>query len=322
MPRWPSPTWAPHEPATCGRGGGGTVPTVRTAVALATCAEMPVEADEGPLVDAFERAGIPWRWAVWDDPAEDWSSFAGVLIRTTWDYHDKVDAFREWVRAVDAVTTLWNPAPVVVWNSHKRYLAELADRGVAVVPTRFVPVGTALSVADLPDDDGHGYVVKPAESVGALGLSRWSGDDAGRAATVAATEALHRDDQDALVQPLLPAVTEAGESSLVLVDGRLSHAVRKVPAAGDIRSQPEWGADLTPMTPSAAQEALAHAALDAACDRLGLAGPLLYARVDCVDHRGEPCLMELELIEPDLYVGHQDGAADRVAAAVVARLGG
>jgi len=297
------------------------VPAVIGPVALATCAQMPVEANEAPLVEAFARAGIDHRWAVWDDPAEDWSAFAGVLIRTTWDYTDRVEAFRSWVIAVDAVTTLWNPAPVVVWNSHKRYLAELADRGVAVVPTRYLPVGTTAAERDLPDDGGHGFVVKPAESVGALGLSRWPADATGRAGAVAAVDALHADGQDVLVQPLLPAVTDRGEFSLVLVDGQLSHTVRKVPTAGDIRSQPEWGAALSRVRATAAQEALAQAALDAALDILGVDGALLYARVDCVDHEGEPSLMELELIEPDLYVGFDDGAADRVVAALAARLG-
>jgi len=200
-------------------------------------------------------------------------------------------------------------------------LAELADRGVAVVPTRYLPVGTTAAERDLPDDGGHGFVVKPAESVGALGLSRWPADATGRAGAVAAVDALHADGQDVLVQPLLPAVTDRGEFSLVLVDGQLSHTVRKVPTAGDIRSQPEWGAALSRVRATAAQEALAQAALDAALDILGVDGALLYARVDCVDHEGEPSLMELELIEPDLYVGFDDGAADRVVAALAARLG-
>jgi glutathione synthase/RimK-type ligase-like ATP-grasp enzyme len=291
-------------------------------IALATCAVMPVESDEGPLVAAFERAGVATRWAVWDDPDEDWSRYVGVLIRTTWDYIDKIDAFRAWVDAAGAATTLWNPAPVVRWNSHKRYLPELAARGVPVVPTTYVATDGRASLDLLPDDDGHGFVVKPAESIGAIGLTRWGSDDAGRAGAVAAAEVLRSEGQDVLIQPLVPAIAEAGETSVIFIDGQLSHAVRKVPAAGDIRSQPEYGSEVTAVEASPAQVDLGRRELATTLDALGLDGDhLLYARVDCVDHQGTPSLMELELIEPDLYVGYDDGAADRVVAAILARVG-
>ena len=292
-------------------------------IALATCAEMPVEADEGPLVAAFERADVAFRWAVWDDPAEDWSRYGGVLIRTTWDYVEKIGAFRSWVAAVDEVTTLWNPAPVVAWNSHKRYLTRLADRGVAVVPTAFVEAAGDADIAStaLPDDGGHGYVVKPAEAVGSIGLTRWPGGDAGRQGARSAVRSLHDEGHDVLVQPLLPAIATGGETSIIVVDGAVSHAVRKVPVAGDIRSQPEWGADVSAVRPTDAQLQLVDDALAAARAILGVDDELLYARVDCVDHDSAPHLMELELIEPDLYVGYDPAAADRVVAAVQRRLG-
>lgn len=282
---------------------------------------MPVEADEGPLEEAFVRAGVDHRWAVWDDPAEDWSAYSGVLIRTTWDYIDKVEAFRAWSATVDAASALWNPSPVVRWNSHKRYLPELAANGVGVVPTWYVARGEPISIEQLPEDRGHGFVVKPAESIGANGLTRWSSDGEGRAGAAAAAAALHAEGQDVLVQPLLPSVTTGGETSVVFVDGCVSHAVRKIPAAGDIRSQPEYGSDVSAVTPSSAHTELGVRALEATATVLGLdPGALLYARVDCVDHDGAPVLMELELIEPDLYVGYDRSAADRVVAAVRRRL--
>jgi glutathione synthase/RimK-type ligase-like ATP-grasp enzyme len=281
---------------------------------------MPVEADEGPIVAAFERAGVAAEWAVWDDPTVDWSRFGGVLIRTTWDYVDKIDRFRSWATEVDAATELWNPAAVVRWSSHKRYLPALAAVGVTVVPTWFVERSTTLDVGALPDDVGHGFVVKPAEAVGSIGLSRWGGDERGRRDAVTAAAAL-RADGDVLVQPLLPAITTEGEVSIVVVDGEVSHAVRKVPAPGDIRSQPEYGSFVEAVAVGDDHRSLARDAIAGAVELVGVdADDIVYARVDCVDHDGRPHLMELELIEPDLYVGYDDGAADRVVAAVARRL--
>ena len=290
---------------------------------------MPVEADEAPLEDALARAGVAYEWAVWDDPEVQWSRFAGVLIRTVWDYTDKIEAFRDWVRAVAAETRLWNPGPVVAWNSHKRYLLELAERGVPVTPTTLVPSGTAVAGHEILEsfDDPAGFIVKPAESVGSLGLTRWDGDETGRAGVIDAVGELHRTGQDALVQPLLTGVMTTGETSMIFLDGTLSHAVVKVPANGDIRSQPEWGADVAAWVPTAAQRALGTAALAAAGAVLGHdVSDFAYARVDTVDTGGalgvDPVLMELELIEPDLYLAYDDGAADRVVAAITGRLTG
>jgi hypothetical protein len=288
-------------------------------IALATCAEVPVEADEAPLDEALAQAGVPFEWVVWDDPGVDWARFAGVLVRTTWDYTDKIDAFRAWAVEVDRVTALWNPAPVLVWNSHKRYLAELAARGVDVVPTVLVPAGAAVDVADLPAGP-DGLVVKPAESVGAIGLTRWPAGASGAAGATGAVAALHDEGQDVLVQPLLRSIAEAGETSLIVVDGEVSHAVRKVPAPGDIRSQPEWGSDVTAVAPSVAEVALGRRALEVAADLVGIdPATIAYARVDSVTHGGVPVLMELELIEPDLYLAYDDRAAARVVAAVARR---
>lgn len=292
-------------------------------VALATCAETHAEADEEPIEAALVRAGVAYEWAVWDDPAVDWARFAGVLVRTTWDYTDKIDAFRSWVPAVAAVTRLWNPAPVLLWNSHKGYLVELAERGVDVVPTVVVPVGTTPDRSVIPGRPPAGVVVKPAESAGSIGLTVWSGaDDAGHLGALGAVSELHLMGQDAVLQPLVPEIRE-GETSIMVIGGEITHAVRKVPAHGDIRSQPEWGAAVVRVEITASQAALAQSAIRAATAILGDDGhDLVYARVDCVDHGGRPHLMELELIEPDLYVRHDELAADRLVAALGPRLSG
>jgi len=290
-------------------------------VALATCAETHAEADEAPLEDAFARAGVAYEWAVWDDAGVDWSRFAAVLIRTTWDYTDKIDAFRTWIDDVASVTRLWNPAPFVAWNSHKGYLVELESRGVDVVPTTVVPVGTEPGPASIPAGEAGDLIVKPAESAGSIGLTVWPAAGTNPTGALAAVTELHRAGQDAVVQPLLPQIRE-GETSVMVIDGEVTHAVRKVPAHGDIRSQPEWGADVARVEPTDAQVALGLAAIEATASIVGLpAASLLYARVDCVDRDDRPHLIELELIEPDLYVGYDGRAADLFVAALELRVG-
>ena len=164
-------------------------------------------------------------------------------------------------------------------------------------------------------------MVKPAEAVGSIGLSRWGGDDARSTRGASRPSRRLRPDGDVLVQPLLPAITTEGEVSIIVVDGEVSHAVRKVPAPGDIRSQPEYGSLVEAVGVSDAHLALGRRR-DRRCRRAGRdrrrSHPLRTRRLR--RPRRRPHLMELELIEPDLYVGYDDGAADRVVAAVARRL--
>lgn len=287
-------------------------------LALVTCERLgAAPADERLLEAALRRKGVETGWVAWDHPSTDWSGYDGVLIRTAWDYTDRVAAFRQWARAVGRRTTLWNPAEVVAWNSHKGYLLDLAAQDVPIVPTR-------LLSADKPDGldavlaERAEVVVKPAVGAGASGTSRWSSDPTGAAG---AARTLMRAGNDVLVQPFIPDVARTGETSLVFVDGDLVHAVAKMPATGDYRSQPEHGGVLRSVQATPAREALGQTALAGAARCIGVdAGSILYARVDCVDLDGEPRLMELELIEPDLFFALGDGAAERLARAVRGRL--
>ncbi len=288
-------------------------------IALATCDPLPVEADESAIEAALSAAGVPYEWAVWDDPGVAWAGFAAVVIRTTWDYHRRLDEYLAWARAVGAVTSLWNPAELVVWNSHKGYLADLAAAGIVTVPTEVVPaagpcppLGEIVAARGWPP--GGEVVVKPAVSVGSLGASRGPSDDPSLHAALAALVA----EGDALVQPFLPEVTTAGEVSTVFVDGAVTHALRKVPSAGDYRSQPEWGGRLEGIPPRRDCVALGRDALAAVADRFGVEP--LYARVDTIDLDGRPHLIELEIIEPDLFFGFGPPEAAAAFAAALRRL--
>jgi len=281
-------------------------------LALVTARELSHPDDDRPLLDsAFAAVGITPDWVVWDDLSVAWARYDRVVVRSPWDYTAKYERFLDWVDLVGRESVLVNPAPVVRWNSHKAYLGELAERGVPVVPTVVVAAGTELDLAALLA--GRGWpsaVVKPAVSVGAIGARRVEGDS---------TPPLVAD-VDLLVQPFVPAIA-AGETSVVFAGGEPTHAVRKVPAAGDYRVQVQHGGHEVATVATPAQIALGRRALAAMATGFAAEDEAVrYARVDCVDTDAGPLLMELELIEPSLFLHlAPPAAAARFVDAVLAR---
>jgi len=231
-------------------------------IALATSEELPgLDPDDAPLLEALGDEAEP---VVWSDPVVDWSAYDAVLIRSIWDYFLRHDEFIAWVDRLPVPT--WNPADTLRWNSEKTYLRELAEAGVRTIPTAWE--------GEVPWDDA---IVKPTVAGGSLGLRR-----ATKGAPIAPGE---------IAQPFLREI-EDGELSLVFFDGEFSHAIRKTPAEGDIRVQPQHGGVVTPAEPTAEELAIATGVLDAA------GRDLLYARVDLV---GDGMLIELEAIEPRFF---------------------
>ncbi|MFJ6782932.1 RimK family alpha-L-glutamate ligase [Streptomyces yangpuensis] len=267
------------------------------------------------LLGALRAAGLSAEPVIWDADPGKWGGFDLAVIRSTWDYVGRLDEFLAWAEATARVTRLWNPAPLVRWNSDKRYLPELAGRGVPVVPTRCIAPGEPCAEADF--DGPHGVVVKPSVSAGARDTARYA---PGRAAdAVRHARMLLEQGRTALVQPYLPLVEEEGERALIFFAGTFSHAIRKQalltePGRMDNSRVAHPGAALH--TPTEAELRTALAALEA----VPAPGAPLFARVDLVSGggAGEPVLMELELIEPDLFLGLAPHAADRLALAVAA----
>lgn len=269
-------------------------------VTLLTGADMPVPDDETVhLVEALGRAGLQARIAVWSDEAAIADPGDLVVVRTTWDYTFMPDRFLATLPRWGS--SLQNPFPVIAGNVAKRYLIALAEAGVPVVPTRLLTAGETLGAAT-----GR-IVLKPEIAAGADGVGLFDADDPAAAAHL---ETLY-ERGDVLLQPYLESVQD-GERSLIYLGGEFSHAVRKVPAGGDFRVQVEHGGVTTPHTPTAAELRVAEASL------AQVGHDLLYARVDLVATPDGPLLMELELIEPDLFLGHADGAFDRFAAVIAA----
>jgi O-ureido-D-serine cyclo-ligase len=301
-------------------------------VALATATAIGKgDFDMPPLLAALAAAGVEARVLAWDDPAAE-AAFAGAracVLRSTWNYVQQYERFLAWIDRCARVTRLLNPAPVVRWNSHKGYLLELEGRGIPIVPTRLVRRGGEARLADLIGDWPRA-VVKPAVSAGSFGTIRVGAGDLADGQT-------HLDrllaERDMLVQRYEPSVEAYGERSLIWLDGAFTHAVRKSPRFSGDREDVGTGA--VPIAPD--ERALAERVLsliwnpervpdlprwdsggEAACVPTRLApGPLLYARVDLVrDPAGQPCLMELELIEPSLFFDQHPGSAARMAAAI------
>ncbi|MGP8058076.1 MAG: ATP-grasp domain-containing protein [Acidimicrobiales bacterium] len=263
------------------------------------------------LLGALDRAGVVAWPVAWDDPVVDWGEFSLVVVRSTWDYIDRRDEFVDWARSVPRLA---NPATVLEWNTDKRYLADMAAAGVPVPATTWVAPGERAVFPAGP------FVVKPTVSSGSQGSARYQGADPDGGAAGDHVAQLHAAGQTAMIQPYLGAVDQAGETALVFVAGRLSHAVVKGPmlvvgrAPGDAEHH-----DVGPRRPTTDEVAVATGALRSVP---GVADPstLLYARVDLVPgDDGRPVVLELELTEPSLFLASDPGAADRLAAAVTAR---
>lgn len=290
------------------------MPPATRRIAFATSAELAaIQDDDAGLAAALRDLGVEPVSAVWNDPGVDWRRFDAILIRTIWDYFRHYAAYLAWLDRLDAlgVPTI-NATATLRWNSDKHYLLELARHGAPIIPTRLVAARELPAV--LAAVEAGKVVVKPAVSGGAwhtvVGIP---GDPAFAAALAELPPGA-----DYLVQPFLPEVVDAGEWSLLYLDGRYSHAVVKRPARGDYRVQHEHGGSIAAALPDAATRAAADHVLAAAA-ALGH-GRLAYARVDGIVHAGRFLLMELELVEPYLYLAGQPDASAQLARGIVRRL--
>lgn len=279
---------------------------------------------DGPLTAVLRRRGVRVHAPRWDDATVDWSRFDLALVRTTWDYTTRRDEFVTWAAAIATSTQLWNPAEVLRWNTHKSYLLELEERGAPVVPTAWLGQGDQVDLAALlATRRWDRAVLKPAVAAGSEGLVRVG---VGPAASTGPTRELdpvagqrHLDlllaAGDVLVQPFLPAIERSGELSLIVVDGQITHAVRKWPQAGDYRVQEEFGGSMQLVEADPSARELARWIVEATGTEL------LVARVDLVaDEVGTWQLAELEATEPDLYLRVAPAAAEPLADAVLRRL--
>lgn len=281
-------------------------------VALATALELSEpDLDLEPLRERIASRGLRCAVLAWDDARADFGAAAVTVLRSTWNYPLRTARFLEWIDATAASSALWNGAAAVRWNLHKRYLLELEAAGVRVTPTELLRRGTTPRLAEIARRrEWKRVVVKPAVSASSMQTFSFSADDFGRGQAHLTKLA---SSGDVLVQEYLPSVEEYGERALVWIDGELTHAVRKSPRfSGDEESTSARAVAITAEERRLAQQALREASK-------AIAEPLLYARIDVAPApSGTPLLMELELIEPSLYLERSERAFDRFVASICA----
>ena len=267
--------------------------------------------DEPPATAALTAADIDVDVVDWDDPGVQWSTYDRAVLRSTWDYPERLPEFRRWLRTVGSATDLRNPLDVVEWNLDKHYLADLERAGVPTTPTTFLEPGDEFRP---PADD---YVIKPAVGAGSRDAASYGPGQADLAR--AHVERLHARGTSVLLQPLLPSVAIEGEWPLLYFGGEYSHAASKRVALPRARTVDDLYASETTAghTADDDQLAVANAAVEVVTRRFGTP---MYARVDLV--RGETGgfhVLELELVEPSLFLPLAGvDAVDRLVAALTA----
>lgn len=263
------------------------------------------ECDDPLTFEPLARLGVEVVMSPWDQSV-DWKRFDAVIVRSPWDYQKRFGEFLGVLRQIDASgTQLWNPYPLMEWNLHKSYLLELQQLGIPIVPSIRGRDLTLARLRELPSQLATDeIVIKPIVGAGAHRTHRLRFP----LAESQVLDAVHDHAQsEYLAQPFLRAIVEEGEYSLIYLGGKLSHAILKTPKAGDFRSQEEFGSKLVSITPSEQLRRSADRVIAAIRPRP------LYARVDLIRHNGSFALMEVELVEPALYLSKSPGAAERFA---------
>jgi glutathione synthase/RimK-type ligase-like ATP-grasp enzyme len=280
-------------------------------IALATSSQHPELApDDRLLLAALRAEGADAEPAVWDLPGYPWASRRLVVIRSTWDYVGRREAYLAWAESTSRLTPVENDPATLRWNTDKGYLAEFGRRGHAVVPSEVLEDATMAGLERLLATRGwDDAVVKPVVGAGGRDTFRVrAGRVAGAGEPLAAALARSR----MLVQPFLPVVEE-GELSLLFFDGSFSHAARKRPAVGEFRVQEQFGGSTVPAVAAPEEVTLGRRILE------GLDRSPLYARLDFLRAPGGWLLSEIELTEPSMFLALDPGAPTRFARAVLAR---
>jgi hypothetical protein len=264
------------------------------------------------LTEALQDLGFEVGRTNWDNPEIDWRSVPFLVFRTTWDYFERIGDFRDWMDQTAGKTKFVNSAELVSWNLDKHYLADLDGEGVRIPQTVFLEKGENRSLKELCTSLGwDSYVLKPAVSGAARHTYKFENPDS-RLENL--FSALIRE-ESMLLQPFFSSISERGEASLMWFGGTYSHSVLKMAQPNDFRVQDDFGGTLHPFLPDADTLELAEKALSA-CPVMPV-----YARVDVMwDKEGRPCVSELELIEPELWMRRHPPAALHFARALEAAI--
>jgi glutathione synthase/RimK-type ligase-like ATP-grasp enzyme len=276
-------------------------------IAIATYNKLPdLTENDCLLIPILEKKGFEVHPEIWDNPEVDWRIYDIVLIRSTWDYYLKPEAFKNWIsQFINSKTKLINSPEIVLKNSHKFYLKELGDKGVSIIPTVFSSEKIELEKLKM----GGKIVIKPAVSAGSHETEIFE-------VNMLTQEVLDNKTRtgDWLVQPFIEEIKDAGEISMLFFGGNFSHAIQKVPKSGDFRVQKQFGAQYLKFEPSTRLLSIAKNIVEIAGKES------VYARIDGVMTQNGFLLMEVEMIEPDLFFEHTLDGPNRFVEAVLEKL--
>ena len=261
------------------------------------------------LKSAFEAQGLKVDITYWDNPSYEWQKTRSILFRTIWDYFERFDEFWEWVEQVKTKTTLINSYELIKWNIDKHYLNDLKNNGIQVVPTCFVDRGNNIGLKEIANlNDWKHIVIKPAISASAFNTYKITNDE------IEHNEKLFHEllqTHDMLVQPFFSTISEFGEASLMVFDGKFTHAVLKKAKPGDFRVQDDFGGTVHDYKPTEEEIVFAEKVFQSC-----ISMPI-YGRVDIVwDTNKNLYLSELEIIEPELWIRNMPESGNKIAEAV------
>jgi glutathione synthase/RimK-type ligase-like ATP-grasp enzyme len=261
---------------------------------------------ETEFAKAFNEFDATWNAqpVVWNDPTVDWQQFDVLIFRTIWDYYLHAEAFNVWLDKIEKLgIKTFNTIDTIRRNHHKFYLKDLSKKGVKIVPTQFLARGSALDLSKVGTRGWKKAILKPAISAGSHETRLFEAKDIAEVADIYQEKL---DNEDLLLQPFIKEIKTSGEVSLIFFNKKFSHAIVKKPVRGDFRIQVQFGGQYQAFEPDTALLEVANNIVHTFTD-----APLLYARVDGIVKNGQLQLMELELIEPDLYFDYAENAKKR-----------
>lgn len=283
-------------------------------VVFITSSESPhLSASDSLLITPLRKKEIIVRALPWDDLEIDWTRFTSIILRSCWNYHYNYPLFLKWLwKLKEKHVQLWNPIDVVIWNSNKKYLRDLENKGIPTIPTVWVSQKEKIELEIISKDKGwKDMVIKPCVGASAHEIIKAS-FGAYISAQIKIDELVQK--TDVMIQPLMHEVITEGEYSLIFIDGEFSHAILKRPKKGDFRSNYHYGATKKKVT-------LDKRFISQALNILKtIESPLLYARVDGIRRKDTFILMELELIEPHLFFDHDSQSPIRFAEALAGKI--
>lgn len=279
------------------------------------------DVDVDLIVNALHTAGVLAEPRIWHDPSVDWASYDAVVLRSPWDYPERYGEFLDWLEQTSGVTHILNQPEVVRWNLDKSYMLELGELGAPIVPTWIYD--HADSAVDAASSMDGQIVVKPTISAGSRDTALL---DANSPVVENLARKIESDGKRIIIQPAIPSVVEEGELASLWFDGEFSHALRKGPilAAGGGFLGGAYTEHVAPATMTDATHQACKAVMAAItrmlAERLSIAEPLLYARLDLVNGNNGPLLLEAELFEPSYFLVTAPGSELRFAQALARRL--